>query len=191
MSASCSSRVRFEVSTTSGRRDGGDRPQLGDRDLEVGQQLEQEGLELVVGAVDLVDQQHHRLAGLQRLEQRPAQQEALGVQVGRSAVLGGADGEQLALVVPLVEGLVDVDALVALQADQARAGWRRQSARHLGLAHPGLALEQQRLLEGRGEVHGGGERPVGQVALAGERPLDVVRSPAASNAHGLLERAPA
>jgi hypothetical protein len=39
------------------RADGAD---LGDGDLEVGQHLEQEGLELLVGAVQLVDQQHRR-----------------------------------------------------------------------------------------------------------------------------------
>ena len=56
---------------------GRDRPELGDRHLEVGQELEQEGLELVVGAVDLVDQEHHRLVGLERFEQRPPQEEPL------------------------------------------------------------------------------------------------------------------
>ena len=43
-----------------GGRLGADRADLGDRHLEVGQQLEQEGLELLVGAVDLVDEQHRR-----------------------------------------------------------------------------------------------------------------------------------
>ena len=38
-----------------------DPSQLGDRDLEVGEQLEQHRLELLVGLVDLVDQQHDRL----------------------------------------------------------------------------------------------------------------------------------
>ena len=56
---------------------GGDRADLGDRDLEVGEQLEQEGLELAVGAVDLVDQQHgrHDVVVLDRVEQRPPHQE--------------------------------------------------------------------------------------------------------------------
>ena len=36
------------------------RAALGDRDLEVGQEFEQEGLEFLVGAVDFVDQQHGR-----------------------------------------------------------------------------------------------------------------------------------
>ena len=42
--------------------DGADRAEFGDGDLEIGQELEQESLELVVGAVDLIDQQHRRLS---------------------------------------------------------------------------------------------------------------------------------
>ena len=75
LSASCSSRVRFEVRITLGRRARRDRADLRDRDLEVGEHLEQERLELLVGAVDLVDQQHDGLGALDRLEQRPADQE--------------------------------------------------------------------------------------------------------------------
>ena len=52
-----------------------DRAELGDRDREVGEELEQERLELVVGAVDLVDQQHRRTVVLERLQQRPPDQE--------------------------------------------------------------------------------------------------------------------
>ena len=37
---------------------GGDRAELGHRDREVGEHLEQERLELVVGTVELVDEQH-------------------------------------------------------------------------------------------------------------------------------------
>jgi hypothetical protein len=95
--------------------------ELRDRDLEVRQQLEQERLELVVGAVDLVDEQDDRAVVLERLQQRPAQQEAAREQLALvDAALGGAQREQLARVVPVVERLVDVDALVALQADKAR-----------------------------------------------------------------------
>src|SRR5271165_6695460 len=52
-----------------------DRADLGDADLEVRQHLKQEGLELVVGPVDLVDQQYGLIAGPDRLQQRPFQQE--------------------------------------------------------------------------------------------------------------------
>ena len=40
-----------------GDRGRGDRAELGNADLEVGEDLEQIGLELLVGTVDLVDQQ--------------------------------------------------------------------------------------------------------------------------------------
>ena len=102
---------------------GADRAELGDRDLEVREHLEQERLELLVGAVDLVDQEHDRLVGVDRLEQRPANQE-LGPEqlvLGDGALLGGADVQQLPRVVPLVDGVGDVETLVALQPDQPRA----------------------------------------------------------------------
>ena len=62
---------------------------------------------------------------------------------------------------------------MALQADQARALRRGQRARDLGLADARLALEQQRLLERRGEEDGRGQAPVGEVALAGQSLLDI------------------
>ena len=43
-----------------GRLLGSKRPELGDRHRVVGQDLEKERLEFVVGAVDLVDDQHRR-----------------------------------------------------------------------------------------------------------------------------------
>ena len=63
---------------------------------------------------------------------------------------------------------MEVDALVALEPDQARAGRAGQRLRHLGLADAGLALEQQRLLERPGQVDGGGEAPVREIALPGQ-----------------------
>ena len=55
-------------------RDGLDRAELGNRDLEVGEELEQERLELLVGAVDLVDQEHWRRRPPDRRQQRPLEQ---------------------------------------------------------------------------------------------------------------------
>ena len=60
--------------------------ELGDRDLVGREHLEQERLELVVGPVDLVDQQHRR-ALLERLQHRAGEQEARVVQ----ALLGLLD----------------------------------------------------------------------------------------------------
>ena len=99
-----------------------DRPELGDRDLEVRQDLQQERLELLVGTVDLVDQEHDLLVGVDRLEQRPPDQE-LGAEelvLGDGSLLRGADVEELPRVVPLVDGVRDVEALVALEPDQPR-----------------------------------------------------------------------
>ena len=52
----------------------------------------------------------------------------------------------------------------------------RQRARHLGLAHARLALQQQRLLQRAGQVHRRGQRPIGQVALLGQGPGYVIRA---------------
>ena len=107
--------------------------QLRDRDGRFGQQLEQERLELVVGPVYLVDEQHRGSwpGVVERGEQRPRKQELLAEQVPVGHVLvrglGQPDGEQLAGVVPLVERLGGRDALVALQPHQRRC--RAQSPR--------------------------------------------------------------
>ena len=115
--------------------------------------FEQERLERLVGAVDLVDQQHRRAGGvrLERLQQRPLDQEALGehVVLDAGAVvlafgLGGADGDHLRGIVPLVDRGGDVEPLVALQPDQPAAERLRQHLGDLGLADAGLAFQEQR-----------------------------------------------
>ena len=137
----------------------GEHTELGDGDLVVGQHLEQVRLELVVGAVDLVDQQHRRRLGLvvDGLQQRPLQQETLVVElvlegVGAAAAslaagLGGAQVQQLARVVPVVDGLGGIDALVALQADELAARPAAEHLGNLGLADARFALEQQRAFQ--------------------------------------------
>ena len=142
-----------------------DRPELGNRDLEVREHLEQEGLELLVGAVDLVDEEHDRPVGVDRLEQRAADEELRPEELllGDGALLRGADVQELARVVPLVDGVRDVEALVALQPDQARVERRRESLRRLRLADPGLALEEHRLLEREREEERRREAAIGEV----------------------------
>jgi hypothetical protein len=75
-SASESSRVPLEVRTRAGRGRG-DGAEFGDRDLEVGEDFEQECLELLVGAVDLVDQQDRRIHAADGGEERAFEQVAL------------------------------------------------------------------------------------------------------------------
>jgi hypothetical protein len=50
--------------------------------------------------------------------------------------------EELARVVPLVDGLVDVYALVALQADERRLEDAGENFGDLGLTGPRLAFEE-------------------------------------------------
>ena len=59
---------------------GCDGSDLGNRDLEVGEQFEEEGLELVVGSIDLVDQENGVVAAADRLEEGPFEQEVFAVQ---------------------------------------------------------------------------------------------------------------
>src|SRR5580700_6626075 len=108
-------------------------PELGDRHLVLGEDLEQQGLRLELDAVDLVDEEDDGLGGADGLEQRPGQQEVLRedvlLQLGPAralfltlAVLPGLNPEQLLAVVPLVERLGLVEALVALQPDEPCPG---------------------------------------------------------------------
>jgi hypothetical protein len=71
--------------------------------------------------------------------------------------------------------VVDVDALVALQADQPRAGGGGQRLGDLGLADARLALDQQRLAQLGGQEDRGGQCAVGEVALLRKRLADRVR----------------
>ena len=103
---------------------GGYRADLRDGHAGLGQHLEQEGLEVVIGSIQLIDQQHRGLRPgvLDRLQQRPGDQELLVEQLILGELgtrrLRRADPEQLARIVPLVQRLGGVDAFVALQADQ-------------------------------------------------------------------------
>ena len=142
------------------------------------ERLEQERLERLVGAVELVDQQHRgaALLGLHRLEQRAADQEALREQllgqrvaVGRALRLGGADRHHLRREVPLVDRARRVEALVALQPDQPAAERLAERLGDLGLADPGLALEEQRPAELQRQEDDGRKAAAGDVAGAGQQ----------------------
>jgi hypothetical protein len=108
--ASWISRVRFDVMTTRAAWRA-HRAQLRDRDLVFGEHLEQVRLERLVGAIELVDQQHRRHAVVrgERLQQRALEQEARREDVVRElAALDAAGGlrepdlDHLPRIVPLV-----------------------------------------------------------------------------------------
>ena len=153
---------------------------LGDRHGRVGEHLEQEGLELLVGAVQLVHQQHRAGPRAHRAQQRPLHQELRPVELGGAAgrvelaVLDGPGVEELARVVPLVEGLAGVDSLVALEPDELGVEHARQGPRDLGLPHAGLALQQQRPAEREGQEDRDGEAAIGEVRLLREGRLEGV-----------------
>ena len=89
---------------------------LGNRDLEVRQHLEQVALELLVGAVELVDQEDRRArVPVKRLQERPLDEELFAKQlalclfpVNAAGRLQEPDMEKLARVVPLVDRLAHV-----------------------------------------------------------------------------------
>src|SRR5215470_2873504 len=78
----------------------------------------------------------------------------------------GLNAQQLLLVVPLVQRLGLVEALVALQPDEVGAQRLRQHLADLGLAGAGRAFDQQRPLERKGEVENGLDCLAGDVARA-------------------------
>jgi hypothetical protein len=81
--------------------------------------------------------------------------------------------EELAGVVPLVDGLGGVDALVALEPEEFAARPPGQDLGHLGLADAGLALEQDRPAQPQGQEDARGEALVRQVLVAGEGLTDL------------------
>src|SRR5215467_11431446 len=155
-----------------------DRSQLGNRDLEVRQHLQQKRLETIVGAIDLVDQQHRwTFEASDRAKQRsleqvfPAENEILErLGIVRFA-LGDTQAQKLALIVPFVERGVGVEAFVALQPDQLGVEQARDDFGQLGLADAGIALDQQGLAHLPREIDRSGDRGLGDISVAVHRLL--------------------
>jgi hypothetical protein len=143
------------------------------------QQLEQIRFERLVRAVHLVDQEHGRLRATDCLEQRALQQIALGENIllleGNRAliVLEQLDGEQLPLVVPFVHRRMHVEPLVTLKADELGAAYRGERLRDFGLAHAGIALQQQRATEIQHQQERSRERTLGDVTCAMQLALQI------------------
>lgn len=90
----------------------------------------------------------------------------------RSAPCGGlgqADLHHLAGVVPFVDGGGDVEAFVALQANQLSPEGLAQHLGDLGLADAGLALQEQRPAQAQRQVQSRGERPVGDISAGAQK----------------------
>ena len=131
---------------------------------------------------------------LERGEQRAPDEEPLVVELaleggdasvgGLTGRLGGAEVQELAGVVPFVERLGGVDAVVALEPHERPARPGRHGAGHLGLADPGVALEQQRPAEAEREEDRRGQALVGEVALPGQAGYDVLDAGGVPVFHG-------
>src|SRR5258706_1533239 len=156
---------------------------LGDGDLPVGQHLQQVGLERLVGAVELVDEQHRRGAGLalERARERPPHEEALRVDVRGELLLRffarrlrEADLHHLPRVVPLVGGLRDVQPFVALQAQQLAVQSVRDDLGDLGLADAGLAFQEERPLHGEREEKRSREAAIGDIVAGAQELLRLI-----------------
>jgi len=76
--------------------------------------------------------------------------------------------EQLAAIVPLVDGGGDVEALVALEPDQFRAEAAGEGLGDLRLADAGLTLQEDRLAHAERQVDRGGQVALGDVVLGAQ-----------------------
>ena len=148
MRASCTSRVRFDVITTTGGTSARNVPSSGivmaysestsSRNASNSSSARSTSSMSSTGGTPVGDGVRAR-SSARRTRKRLGVElalERLGAAVGgRAAGLGGAEVQQLAGVVPLVHGLVGVEALVALEPDQLAAGparrspWRPRSCR--------------------------------------------------------------
>ena len=81
----------------------------------------------------------------------------------RIAGLVRLDTQQLLLVVPLVQGLGLIQALVALQANQACAGEFGNALCQLRLAGSSRALDEHGLPQTLSEIHHSGDAVVGEI----------------------------
>jgi len=92
--------------------------------LEVRQKFEEKRFELLIGAVDFINQQDRRPLLPDRRKERPLEQIAFGENMLLDIVgiipFTRFDGEQLALIVPLEKGRVLIEAFIALQAYEFR-----------------------------------------------------------------------
>ena len=156
-----------------------DGAELGNRDLEVGEHLEQQRFGFDLHPVDLVDEQDHGVFGADRFEQRAGQQELLGEDVGLDrfpvalVLTVGLDTQELLLVVPLVEGFRLVEALVTLQSDQPRVRDLGGRLGELGLADTGRPLDEHRLPQPVGQVQDAGDARVGEIVDAAQAVEDI------------------
>ena len=119
--------------------------------------------------------------GLERLQQRPLDQEAVGehivlqpLAVGIAFGFAEPNRDHLRGVIPFIDRGRNVEPFVALQPDQPPSERLRQHLGDLGLADAGLALEKQRPAHLESQKQHGRERPVADIMAGGEQRQRVV-----------------
>jgi hypothetical protein len=126
------------------------------------------------------------IAKSERISKRqewPADQKLPGIQLVLEALpvlfgperLRRPDVQELAGVIPFVDGLVDIYALVALETDERCVEQAREDLRHLGLTDPCLPLQKKRPGELQSQEDRRGEALVRQVTVLPEPPLELQR----------------
>ncbi len=127
--------------------------ELRNRDLVLGQNLEQIRFERFVGTIELVNQQNgcDTVLGCERLQQRALQQETGCEYVVRQlAALDAARSlsesylDHLTRIVPFINSRGGVEPLIALKAHQTTPESSGQDFRDLGFAYAGFAFEKKR-----------------------------------------------
>lgn len=155
-----------------------DRSQLGNRYLELSEDLEKEGFEFLVRLVHLINEEHGRAGGGEGSQQGAFEEKLPGKDVlgdvlpAEICIAIHLNPQQLLLVVPFVEGPRLVEPLVALQADEIGLEPLGQNLADLGLAGAGRALEKQRFFHSQGKEERGLETGRGHVTGVGKELLE-------------------
>ena len=171
---------------------GAHRAQLGHADLEIAQHFEQERLEGGVGAINLINQQHHRIGRGQRQQQRSRQQKAFGEKdiifdgqairgldqrLGVGQEVGELVAQKLGVehllgVFPFVQRLGLIKPFVALQADEAAAAGAGPGFRQFGLTDASRPFGQHGLAQLLGKVEDRGNGVRSDVTLLAQLSAD-------------------
>ena len=158
------------------------RTQLRNGDLKFGEQFQEKALELLVGAVDFVDQKDRRTCAcrIDGLQQRPLDQKGFAVQLAvrartieRMRRIKNPELEQLPRIVPFVQRVPDVQPFIALQPNQIGLQRSGGGRRKRSLADARFPFQEERSFEPEREKECDGETAVGDVVLGGQAMLQI------------------
>lgn len=168
--------------------------------MKIREQFQQERLKLLVGAIQLVDEQHRFTAGaaIDGLEQRPLEQKLgaeqivlRGLEFQMTCGFHQTDLQHLAAIVPLVDRVMDVQPLVTLQAQQRPVERGGQHFSDLGFADARLTFQQQRASQLERQKDRGRQPAVAHIVVARQRGLEIIdRGKISMGCHGGNDKLP-